>query len=82
MVYSKSSVAHFIGLQHVAGKIAGRTGSFILQVSGAYADGVAKANWSVVPDSGTGELQGLRGTGGYPDPQGEASSFTLDYTLE
>src|ERR1019366_1157095 len=57
----------------------GRSGSFVLLSTGAYADGEAKTSWQVVEGSGTGDLAGLRGQGssvaasglGEPRPGGE-----------
>jgi hypothetical protein len=39
--------------------------SFVLQVSGIVAKGKITAMWFVVPGSGTGNLSGLRGKGGF-----------------
>lgn len=79
MVYTSNNAATFVGLQRIVGLLGGRSGSFVLQVSGTYSDGKVQAIWSVVPNSGTDELQGLTGTGGYP-PHGEGEvPYTLDY---
>jgi hypothetical protein len=37
----------------------GRAGSFVLQVNGTYRDQKATCDCTVVPDSGSGELNGL-----------------------
>jgi hypothetical protein len=37
--------------------------------------------WSVVAGSGTGELVGLRGDGGFQAQVGEHGSFWLDYSF-
>ncbi|MDP9265689.1 MAG: DUF3224 domain-containing protein, partial [Chloroflexota bacterium] len=43
--------------------------------------GAQSAEWTVVPDSGTGELTGLRGDARIAgDPKG-THTFTLDYDL-
>jgi hypothetical protein len=42
----------------------------------------ASASWSVVPDSGTGELRGLRGEALITNEPDGGHSFTLDYYLE
>ena len=44
--------------------------------------GKLKAQWSVVPGSGTGELSGLRGEGGFDGEFGKGSNGVLDYWFE
>ena len=82
MYYRPDQTADFIGLQHVAGRIGERSGSFVLQTTGTFDGREAKGEWSVVPGSGTGDLQGLRGTGGFRAPHGPEAAITLDYDLE
>jgi Protein of unknown function (DUF3224) len=41
-----------------------------------------KATWFVVPGSGTGDLSGLRGEGGFEGEFGKGSVGTLDYWFE
>ncbi len=43
---------------------------------------LSKATWFVVPGSGTGELAGLRGEGGFEGRFGTGSVGTLDYWFE
>src|SRR5438874_805314 len=57
--------AHLISLQRVTGTLAGRQGSFVLQGSESTGKGKITANWMVIPGSGTGQLSGLRGEGGF-----------------
>lgn len=64
---------HYVGLERLSGTLAGRTGNFVVQAHGAYADGVAETNWFVVPGSGSDELAGLRGEGGYRAKSGESA---------
>jgi hypothetical protein len=74
--------ASFVGIERVTGSVAGRAGSFLLQDQGTVADGVVSGEWFVVPGSGTGELAGLRGTGGFTANLGEGAAVTLDYWFE
>lgn len=74
--------ASLVSLQRFTGKLAGRQGSFVLQGSEAVANGRIKATWFVVPRSGTGELAGLRGEGGFEGDFGKGSEGTLDYWFE
>lgn len=74
--------ASLVSLQRVTGTLGGRRGSFVLQGSETIADGAIRASWSVVPGSGTGELEGLRGEGGFEGRFGEGSRGVLDYWFE
>lgn len=73
----------YVGLERFTCTVAGRTGTFVAQSHGTYADGVATTTWFVVPGSGTGELAGLRGDGGYAAKGGEQTvTVTFDYYFE
>jgi hypothetical protein len=69
-------------MQRFRGKLGGRQGSFVLQGSEIVENGKIKARWFVVPGSGTGELSGLRGEGGFEGHFGKASTETLEYWFE
>jgi uncharacterized protein DUF3224 len=81
-VAHKDGSMTFVGLQRVHGSVGGRTGSFLLQPSGTVVGKETQAEWFVVPGSGTGELKGLRGDGGFKAQLGEHGSFWLDYYFE
>jgi hypothetical protein len=81
MMYRADGSASFVGLERFVGRIEGRTGSFVLQRSGAFDGGVAKEEYSVIPGSATGELRGLEGNGTTALAHGTEYSFTLDYEL-
>jgi hypothetical protein len=74
--------ACLVSLQRVRGRLGGRHGTFVLQGSEIVEEGKIKAKWSVVPGSGTGELSGLRGEGGFEGSFGKGSDGTLDYWFE
>lgn len=73
---------HMISMQRVTGSLGRRQGSFVLQGTEVIENKVIKANWSVVPGSGTNALAGLRGCGGFEGRFGEGSHGTLDYWFE
>ena len=54
--------AGYVALEEVKGTLGGRSGSFVLQHSGTMDRGTPSQSVTVVPDSGTGDLVGLRGT--------------------
>ena len=53
--------AGYVAIERVTGKLAGKTGSFTLQHNATMTRGEPTLNIIVVPDSGSGELQGLTG---------------------
>lgn len=53
--------AGYVGIERVEGELDGRAGSFILQHSGTMDRGKPSLSVTVVPDTGTGALVGLRG---------------------
>src|SRR5215472_12160643 len=71
-----------VSVQRFRGKLGGRQGTFVLQGSEIVENGKIKATWFVVPGSGTGELSGLRGEGGFEGNFGKGSDGTLDYWFE
>jgi hypothetical protein len=74
---------HYVGLERFTATVDGRSGTFVVRATGTYSDGVADTAWFVVPGSGTGELAGLRGEGGYRATHGQSAvSATLDYQFE
>lgn len=54
--------AGYVALEQVSGKLNGKSGSFVLQHYGVMNNGDQALQIQVVPDSGTGELEGLTGT--------------------
>ena len=81
-IRQEDGAIHMLSLQRVNGSLSGRKGSFVLQGSETIEDKTIKASWFVVPGSGTGELSGLRGTGGFEGRFGEGSHGTLDYWFD
>jgi hypothetical protein len=82
MMYRSTGSASFIGLERVVGSVGGRSGSFVLQHSGIFEDGIARVVLSVVPGSGTADLHGMRGEGGFDVGHQEPYAMTLDYGFE
>jgi hypothetical protein len=63
--------ASYAGYERVVGSLGRRSGSFVLRLAGGFEQGAARTDWTVVEGSGTGELAGLQGEGGYVAKQGE-----------
>jgi hypothetical protein len=82
MCYRPDETADFVGLQRVTGQVGERSGTFVLRTNGIFDGREAKGEWFVVPGSGTGDLRGLRGRGGFTAPLGPEATITLDYDFE
>jgi len=82
MMYRTDGSASCMGLERVTGSVGGRSGSFVLQHSGTFEGGVAKVTLTVVPGSGTGDLRGLKGEGGFSVGHQPPYTMTLDYGFE
>ncbi len=79
MMYRSDGSATFVGLERVVGHVAGKAGSFVLHRTGVFENGVAKESYVVIPGSGTGQLQGLRGEGTSAVGHGTEHPLTLHY---
>jgi len=53
--------AGYVALERVSAKLAGRSGSFVLQHNGMMGQGRESLDVTVVTNSGTGELKGISG---------------------
>ena len=53
--------AGYVAIERVTGMLGGREGSFVLMHYGLMERGTPSLRVSVVPDSGTGALEGIRG---------------------
>ncbi|MFE2106920.1 DUF3224 domain-containing protein [Kitasatospora sp. NPDC059463] len=83
LVYATANTGGFTGLQRFTGRLDGRAGGFVVEERGTFEeDGTVRCTFEVVPGSATGELTGLRGTGGYHYRPGESPvPFTFGYEL-
>jgi hypothetical protein len=81
MCYSGNNIAYYIGYEQVTGRLGDRSGSFVLQHSGTYEEGIARTSLAVVPGSATGELSGLRGEGSSVAPHEPPATFSLNYEI-
>ena len=70
----------YVAMERVTGTLKGRTGSFVLQHSGTMTRGTPQLSVTVVPDSGTGQLEGLTGTMNIKIDAGK-HSYEFEYTV-
>jgi hypothetical protein len=82
MVYRNDNSANFVGLERITGNLDGRSGSFVLQHVDTFENGISKAVLSVVPGSGTDELEGLKGEGDFEVGHSEKYALTLVYGFD
>lgn len=83
LMASSSSVkdsAGYVAIEKVKGTLNGRRGSFYLQHNGVMTRGVGELTITVIPDSGTDELVGLRGKMNIIIAEGK-HSYEFEYTL-
>ena len=83
LMASSSSVkdsAGYVAIEKVTGTLNGRRGSFYLQHNGVMTRGVGELTITVIPDSGTDQLVGLRGKMNIIIAEGK-HSYEFEYTL-
>ena len=73
--------AGYVAVERITGTVAGRTGGFVVLHTGLMDRGQPSLSIAIVPDSGTGELAGIRGEMGIDITDGQ-HFYTLKYTLE
>jgi hypothetical protein len=85
MLAARTAIDHsagYVAIEQVTGSLQGRTGTFLLQHSGLMNRGDGTLTVSIVPDSGTGELQGLAGKMTIIIGDDGAHRYEIDYTLD
>ncbi|WP_248966154.1 DUF3224 domain-containing protein [Sphaerisporangium perillae] len=70
--------AAYVGFERFTGALHGRKGTFVLHHTATGSGGEQSLSWTILPDSGTGELRGIRGEGQIINEDG-AHSYILDY---
>ena len=59
----------------------GRRGTFVIEAVGVHNGTGSEARWRIIEGSGTGELAGITGQGGFDASGGSTVSYHLDYML-
>ena len=73
--------AGYVAVERVTGTLHGKRGTFALQHNATMDRGAPALNIIVVPDSGTGELEGLSGRMNIIIAEGGKHSYEFDYTI-
>lgn len=81
MCYLPDGSARFVGLQRIDGSIHGRRGTFVIEAVGVHSGEGSEARWRIIEGSGTGDLAGITGQGGFDARGGRTVSYHLDYRL-
>lgn len=72
--------AGYVAIEKVSGTLGGRSGTFVLQHNATMDRGTPQLSITVVPDSGTDQLVGLKGTMNIIVTGGK-HSYDFEYTL-
>ena len=75
-----NSSAEFLGLMRFEGTLNGKSGSFVMEDRGIFDNGTLTASLKILPNSGTGELESIRGTAKY-GTSSTGITFDIDYEL-
>lgn len=75
-----NSSASFVGLMRFKGTLNGKSGSFVMEDRGTFDNGALKAALTILPGSGTGQLQNISGTANYHSSSSSVS-FEMEYEL-
>jgi hypothetical protein len=81
MVSAPEGSAAYVGFERIECRLAGRSGSFVLHHNATQSSVGQSATWSIVPDSGAGELKGLRGDAQITVAPDGTHTLTLAYDL-
>ncbi|MFD9084266.1 DUF3224 domain-containing protein [Streptomyces erythrochromogenes] len=82
IAYTGESTGSYSGMELLSGSVDGRKGSFVLEERGTFDAGGTVCRFEVVPGSGTGDLVGLTGSGGFTYRHGDTSvEYAFSYAL-
>ena len=73
--------AGYVAIERISGSLQGRSGSFAAQHFGLMDRGGKTLRIDIIPDSGRGELVGIRGHMDIRIESGGAHFYVIDYTL-
>ncbi|MBA2552302.1 MAG: DUF3224 domain-containing protein [Geodermatophilaceae bacterium] len=71
----------YVGFERIDATIDGRTGTFVVMHNAVGNSEGGDATWTVLADSGTGELRGIKGTAQIVRDEDGMHTFSLEYDL-
>jgi hypothetical protein len=72
--------AGYVAIERISGSLEGKRGTFVMQHSGSMHGGAMSLSVTIVPDSGTNELEGIRGSMKI-DIEDKQHFYELDYSF-
>jgi hypothetical protein len=81
MIAKSDGGGGYIGHDRISGNLAGKTGGFVFQHTGIMGPEGITNTGTIVPGSGTGELEGISGEGTMLADEDGNHTFTLTYEL-
>jgi Protein of unknown function (DUF3224) len=81
MAGAPNDSAAYVGFERIEGKLNGRAGSFILHHNAVSVRGEQSASWTIMANSGTGELQSISGAAQIVIDADGGHTLMLDYDL-
>lgn len=70
MSYRADGSAHYVGLQRIEGSVAGRSGTLVIEATGAFGGASSSGAWTLVDGASTGGLSVAAGSGTFEAPDG------------
>ncbi len=80
--YFTETSATIYGLERFTGSIRERIGSFVLEHTGTFENGVLASTQKVIPQSGTGDLKGIDGVINVESSDSDVFSITFKYSFD
>ena len=81
MAGAPSGSAIYVGVERISGALQGKAGSFVLVHDASMAGDEQSLSLTIMRDSGTGELQGIRGMANITIDADGGHTLILDYDL-
>jgi hypothetical protein len=81
MAGAPNDSAAYVGFERIEGKLNRRSGSFVLHHNAVSAHGEQSATWTILADSGTGDLQDISGAAQIVIDADGGHTLVLDYDL-
>lgn len=82
MAVARNGSMAYVGFERITATIHGRAGSFVLHHNAVASVEGQSASWTILPHSGTGALERLRGDATITIEPDGGHTFTLDYDLD
>ncbi|HXT38014.1 MAG TPA: DUF3224 domain-containing protein [Chloroflexota bacterium] len=81
MAQAQEGSAAYVGFERIVGTLDGRSGSFVLHHNATMTRETQAATWTVLLESGPGDLRGLRGQAQITVLPDGGHTLTLEYDL-